>query len=190
VSLALLGWISGGAARPHLLAAMVPYLACLAFAGTITAAFRDLDLDAVVGNHTLPVVLGGPAALRLAAGLEATGLLVVVVTAIALDEAAGLWYCALAGAVLAAAYRPYSRRLGEPDRGRRARIADGFPWAIGGLLKSVAMIVVLTGVPHVGWVAVGAASFVAIWRTLRRLYDARIVKGGLAVRLGIPHPAH
>lgn len=187
VSLAVLAWLSGGAERPQVLAAVtVPYIALTAFAGTLYAALRDVDLDGDVGNLTVPVRIGGVATLRLAATIEAAGLVLIGVASAAMDTLMVLWVCGLAATVLSIAYGPYSRHLGEPDRGRRLRVADGYLWGIGCILKSVAMIVLLTDFAEPGWVAVGALLYLAIWRGLRRVYDVRIIRGGLAARSGLP----
>jgi 4-hydroxybenzoate polyprenyltransferase len=122
---AAVGWVvADGGARWRLIALLV-YCVLAGVSNNVLAALRDVDRDGAVGNRTLPVRKGAPAAFRFAALLGVLALIPVALLAV--DGERGQWawpFVGAAVAVIAFCYRPLLRKFAEPERGRTQRLKD------------------------------------------------------------------
>lgn len=173
---AVVGWIVAGGGPAWRLVAVLAYSLLAGVSNNIIAALRDVDLDASVGNKTLPVRIGATAAFRQAARLAFAALGTVIVLAATIR--AGFWawpFVAIAGGVLWTAYRFGAPRFAQPQRGRRQRLADLRLFKTGEYVRHAAMVAVFNPVVAIVALVYLLGGFMIGYRVYhRRLTDGAI----------------
>jgi 4-hydroxybenzoate polyprenyltransferase len=173
---AVVGWYLAGHHHPWWLVGVLAYLLLACVSNNILAALRDVDLDPVVGNTTVPVRIGAVPAFRLAARVAALAFVPIAVLAVLVPGGWwGLAVAAPAAAVLAASYRRTLAAFGEPGRGRLRRMADMRQFKLGEYVRHAALVAVFS-------VQVALSAGVAMQAMLyvgALVYGRRVVRGGI-----------
>jgi 4-hydroxybenzoate polyprenyltransferase len=173
---AVIGWVAAGGGPAWRLVAVLGYAVLAGVSNNIIAALRDVDLDATVGNRTLPVRIGAPAAYRRAAQLAFAALAVVIVLAATIHGGVWAWpFVAVAGGVLWWAYRRGAARFAQPERGRRQRMADLRLFKTGEYVRHAAIVAVFNPVVAiVALVYLLGGFMIGYWVYHHRLTDGTI----------------
>ena len=173
---AVIGWLVAGGGPAWRLVAVLSYGVFAGVSNNILAALRDVDLDASIGNRTLPVRIGAPAAFRQAANLAFAALAVVVVLAATVRGGAWAWlFTVIAGVVLWQGYRLAAARFAQLQRGRRQRMGDLRLFKTGEYVRHAAMVAVFNPVVAIVAFAYLLSGFVIGYR----LYHRRLTGGAI-----------
>ncbi|MEO3786699.1 UbiA family prenyltransferase [Actinocorallia sp. B10E7] len=183
---AVIAWMLAGGGRPWALALVVVYHLTACVSNNVLAALRDVDLDPLVGNRTLPVRLGAARAFRLAAVVAYLALVPVLVLAVTVDGGwRGLPVAAVALALMAGSHRRTLATFHEEGRGRIQRMADMKMFKTGEYVRHMAVVACLS-LPAA--LITGALLYLMLWGG-GKLYARRMIKGGIRRSLGIAEPA-
>lgn len=178
---AVIGWRLAGGGRAWALVLVMASHVIACVCNNILAALRDVDLDPVVGNRTLPVRIGAAAAFRLAAATAYVAVAPILVLGLLVP---GGWHgLAMAGAalvVLAASRRRTLAAFTQPGRGRVQRMADMRTFKLGVYLLHVAVAACFS-LPAA--VVAGALLYLML-RCGGWIYSRRLIGGGLRRSLG------
>jgi 4-hydroxybenzoate polyprenyltransferase len=178
----VVGWRLAGGGRPWALVLVVVCHLVACVSNNILAALRDVDLDPVVGNRTLPVRIGAASAFRLAARTAYAAVAPILVLAVVVPGGwRGLPVAAAAVVALATSYRGTRATFTEPGRGRVQRMADMRSFKLGVYLLHVAVAACFS--PLTALVA-GALLYLML-RYGGRIYHRRVICGGLRRSLGL-----
>ncbi|MCU1644936.1 MAG: hypothetical protein JWN03_5211 [Nocardia sp.] len=172
---AVIAWIFASGGAWWALASIICYCVLACISNNILAALRDVDLDASVGNMTVAIRLGAPAAYRLAAMLGFASAIPVVVSGIVHGTWWWLPFEVFGLGVMAANYGSTYRAMCEPDRGRLTRMADMKRFKSGEFWRHAGMVAVFS--PVTALIA-GAVMFTLL-RGGGRVYVKRVVGGGI-----------
>ncbi len=173
---AVIGWLVAGGGSAWRLVAVLSYAVFAGVSNNVLAALRDVDLDASVGNRTLPVRIGAPAAFRLIANLAFAALAVVVVLAATINSGAWAWpFAVIAGVVLWQGYRLAAARFAQPHRGRRQRMDDLRLFKTGEYVRHAAMVAVFNPVVAIVAFAYLLGGFMIGYR----VYHRRLTSGAI-----------
>jgi 4-hydroxybenzoate polyprenyltransferase len=173
---AVVGWYLAGHEHGWWLVGVLAYLLLACVSNNILAALRDVDLDPVVGNMTLPVRIGAVPAFRLAARVASLAFVpILLLAAVVPGGWWGLVVAVPAAALIARSYRRTLVAFGEPDRGRLRRMADMRQIKLGEYVRHTALAAVFS-------VQVALAAGVAMQAMLyigALVYARRVIRGGL-----------
>jgi 4-hydroxybenzoate polyprenyltransferase len=183
---AVIGWRLAGGGRVWALALVIAGHLTACVCNNILAALRDVDLDPVVGNRTLPVRIGAVPAFRLAARTAGAAVVPIVVLAVVVPGGPpGLLVAAAAVAVLAVSRRPAMATFAQPGRGRIQRMADMRTFKLGVYLLHVAVAACFS---LTAAVTAGALLYLML-RLGGRIYSRRLIGGGIRRSLDLLVPA-
>ncbi|MGW2279225.1 UbiA family prenyltransferase [Streptomyces sp. NPDC001770] len=172
----VIAWLLAGRGPVWQLLLVIAYCMCACVSNNILAALRDVDLDGEVGNLTLAVRMGGPAAFRLASGIAFAGLVPVVALAVLVED--GWWalpFAAVAAALMASCRRRTLRHFETPGRGRVQRMKDMKQFKFGEYVRHAAVAAAFA--PVAATVA-GVVMYASLYFG-HRLYTRRLIQGGI-----------
>jgi 4-hydroxybenzoate polyprenyltransferase len=172
----LIAWLLAGRGPIWSLLLVIAYCVCACVSNNILAALRDVDLDGEVGNLTLPVRIGGPAAFRIAVRIAFGALLPVAVLAIAVPGGWAALPVGLAAAVvMGSCARRTLRQFEMPGRGRLQRMKDLRQFKFGEYVRHAAVVAAFSpGAAFVGGVLMYAALYFG-----GLVYGRRLINGGI-----------
>jgi 4-hydroxybenzoate polyprenyltransferase len=175
-----IGWYLFGHQHAGLFAVAAAYCLLACVSNNVLAALRDVDLDPVVGNRTLPVRRGAVAGFQFAAVVAAAAVLLVVVMAVLQWPAVWALATAIAAlAIMASSYGSTKRNFALPDRGRVQRMGDMRTFKLGDFVRNGAAVAAFQPLLAL---AVGVAYFVKQY-VGNRIYAARMIRGGLSDKM-------
>uniref|UniRef100_UPI001EF64D0C UbiA family prenyltransferase n=2 Tax=unclassified Frankia TaxID=2632575 RepID=UPI001EF64D0C len=173
---AVVGWYLAGGQHPWWLVGVLAYLLIACVSNNILAALRDVDLDPVVGNMTVPVRIGATRAFQLAARVATLAFVpIVILAAVVPGGWWGLAVAAPAALIMSFCYRRTLAAFGEPGRGRLRRMADMRLFKFGEYVRHTALAAVFS-------VPVALSAGVVMQATLYFggfVYALRVIRGGI-----------
>jgi 4-hydroxybenzoate polyprenyltransferase len=184
---AVIAWVLAGGGRPWALALVVVYHLTACVSNNILAALRDVDLDPLVENLTLPVRLGAAKAFRLASIVAYLAFVPIVILAIAVPHGwqGGVPVGAVALGIMLWCQRQTYASFKEEGRGRIQRMADMKTFKTGEYVRHMAVAACFS-------LPVALVAGLALYLMLRigaRVYAARLIRGGIARSLHLETPA-